>query len=105
MKKLFFLQINDNAILKSKRSKLEDELNTTNEKLKDLTISLEKSCKELSNSIALQGNTSAVHTRKRRGHSTVIYEVGIILCIYGTNHPQVKRVLCVTHTNHACHMQ
>jgi len=28
-------------------------------------IALEKSCKELSNSIALQGSTSAVHTRKK----------------------------------------
>ena len=37
MKKLSFLQINNNAILRSKRSKLEDRLNTTNEKLKDLT--------------------------------------------------------------------
>ena len=37
--------------------------------MKDLTnqyIALEKSCKELSNSIALQGSTSAVHTRKKK---------------------------------------
>ena len=53
----------------TKRIKLEDQLSTANEKLKDLTnkyTALENSCKELSNSIAVDGRASAVHTRKRK---------------------------------------
>lgn len=62
---------NNNIILQSKRIKLEDDLNAANKKLKDLTNQyavLEKSCKQLSNSIAVEGSTSqsAVHTRKRK---------------------------------------
>ena len=60
---------NNNTILQCKRMKLEDELHTANKKLKDLTnqyTALEKSCKELSNSIALEGKASAMHTRTKK---------------------------------------
>ena len=57
-----------NTILKAKRTKLEEELDIANSKIKDLTnrnSQLEKSCDELSKSIATEGETSNT-TRKRR---------------------------------------
>lgn len=52
---------NNNTILQSKQIKLENELNEANKKLNDLTnqyATLERSCKDLSKSMSLEGKTS-----------------------------------------------
>ena len=67
---------NNNVILQSKKIKLQDQLKTANEKLKDLTnkyTALEKASKELSNSVAVEGGVPSMHTRKKRhGHSALL---------------------------------
>ena len=60
---------NNNVILQSKRIKLEDQLSTANEKLKDLTnkyTALEKASRELSSTLATAGYSSAVRTRTKK---------------------------------------
>ena len=60
-----------NTILNAKHTKLEEELDVANSKIKDLTdrnIKLQKSCDELSRSTAVEAETSAMSntTRKRK---------------------------------------